>query len=488
MKRLVILLIIMSGFLLAHEEQFDCFSIIVGNKASTDGSVIIAHNEDDKGDNLFVNVVKIPSASHTEDQSIKLKHNDLIPQVKETFGFLWLELPSMEFGDAYMNENGVIIASNSCPSREDQPEITNNGIGFMLRRIIAQRARSSRDAVRIAGQLIDKYGYYSAGRSYCIAGPKEGWILHVVKGKHWIAKRIPDDHVAVLANYYTLGKVDLKDKKNYLGSPDIISYAIKRGWYKPEQDGGFDFAKAYSARGPLKSEGNILRQWRATNLLSRKQYNEKDRFPFSFKPRKKIKITSLFKVLRDHYEDTEYDLTNHYKSGTPNSTNNRTICDETTQYSFVAVLRASFPKEISNLAWIAFRRPDSNAYSPWYLSIDSPPSGYTFGNPKQAMDVHFSRPKSEFKYNPLFAFWTYNKLSELVDSEYKSRIRIVKKKWKNFENYLMENIRKKEKEFLYLLEENNTIAKNIIENYIHNLEFRKWFMAIELIKEISKSK
>jgi hypothetical protein len=41
-----------------------------------------------------------------------------------------------------------------------------------------------------------------------------------------------------------------------------------------------------------------------------------------------------------------------------------------------------------------------------------------------------------------------------------------------------------EKEFAFLLENNRTLARRIIENYIHGLEYRKWFMAAELLKEM----
>ena len=220
----------------------------------------------------------------------------------------------------------------------------------MLRRIVAERAKSARHAIKIAGSLIEKYGYYSSGRTLCIADPKEGWVLHIVKGKHWIARRVPDNEVAVISNYYTIREVDLENREDFLGSADIINYAIKRGWYNPEKDGEFDFAKIYSDPKNFKSMYNILRQWRGTNLLSENKYKIDERFPFSFKPRRKIKVNILFKVLRDHYEGTEYDLTDNYKKGgSPNFTKNRTICTSTTRFSIVAQLRNEMPKEIANI-------------------------------------------------------------------------------------------------------------------------------------------
>ena len=37
---------------------------------------------------------------------------------------------------------------------------------------------------------------------------------------------------------------------------------------------------------------------------------------------------------------------------------------------------------------------------------------------------------------------------------------------------------------LFLLKNNRSLARRIIDNYIHGLEYRKWFLAAELLKEM----
>jgi dipeptidase len=484
MKRVVsfVLIVFAAAFYLLSQED-NCFTVIAGKQATDTGSVIIAHNEDDRGF-LFVNVHKIPPASHHDNETVKLRHNGSIHQVPFTFGFLWLQIPGVEFGDSYFNDKGVVITSNSCPSREDRGELTNGGIGFMLRRIIAARAASAREAVKIAGSFIEKFGYYSSGRTLCIADANEGWILHIVKGKHWIAQRVPDHQVAVIANRYTVNAANVADKKNLMMSPGLIQYAVERGWYREDNRGTdkpFPFASVYANPESYNSQANILREWRGIQLLAKKKHKIDAPFPFSFIPRKKIDIEDLFKVLRDHYEDTEYDLTDDYKNGSPNATKNRTICTRSTKYSFVAELRADLPNEIRDIIWIAMMRPDSSAYSPWYTSMISPPAGYSRGNPDTALGTHFNKTKENYNLN--YAYWCFARLSELVDQDYRNRIKPVRKEWNNYENYVMKSIRKKEKEFKYLLNRNRNIASKILTNYIHNLEFRKWFLASELVKE-----
>ncbi|MBU1936927.1 C69 family dipeptidase, partial [bacterium] len=121
----------------AHGEG--CFSIVVGKDASVDGYVIMAHNEDD-GPPQIVHHRKVPRMKHSPGDKVELLNGGEVEQVQETWAYLWSEMPGMIFSDSYINEWGVCIASDACPSREDYPELTDGGISLMLRRLVAQRA------------------------------------------------------------------------------------------------------------------------------------------------------------------------------------------------------------------------------------------------------------------------------------------------------------------------------------------------------------
>ena len=153
----------------------------------------------------------------------------------------WAERSALE-RDYHDNEWGVAVTSDNCPSREDKPELTDGGIGYMLRRLVAQRARSAREGVLLAGRLVERFGYVDSGRTYVIGDPNEAWLCCVVNGKHWLAQRVPDGHVAMVANTYSIRQVSLDDKANVLACKDIVEYAEARGWYDPQRDGAFDFA------------------------------------------------------------------------------------------------------------------------------------------------------------------------------------------------------------------------------------------------------
>ncbi|MCK4677467.1 MAG: C69 family dipeptidase [Bacteroidales bacterium] len=410
-----------------HENSFNCFSILVGKEASKDGSVLFAHNEDDYGTRI-VNWYKVPEKNHGLEETILLKNGGEIDQVTKTFSYLWLEMPEMEFSDGFMNEFGVTIASDACRSKEDNPALVDGGIGYGLRRIMAERAQTAKEAVKIAGRLVEEKGYSSSGRTYCIAGPDEAWVLSIVNGKHWVAQRVPDDEVVVIPNYYTIREVDLSDTVNFLGSSDLIQYSTDRGWYNPAQDGNFIFRNVYGEPGSINHKDNILRMWRGVNMLSNDEFDLDAQFPFSFHPQKKISLSDLMQVLRDHYEGTDMDLTNNYLEKNPHETENRTICCSSTQYGFVAQLRSNLPAYIGSVMWLAPYRPCVHPFFPWYAGITEIPDGFYRGNFTSAGEEHFSPAVNLYENNDSLAYWSFYKNAEMIDQDYGNLIKNVQKK------------------------------------------------------------
>ena len=458
------------------ENNFNCFSIVVGKNASADGSVLFAHNEDDAGEQL-VNYYRVPRIKHKQGETIKLATGAVISQVEETYGFLWFEMPKMYFSDSYMNEWGVVISSDACGSREDQPELTDGGIGYWLRRLVAERARTARDGVKIAGKFLSRLGYASSGRTYIIADANEGWMLAAVKGKHWVARRIPDDKLAVIPNYYTIGKVALADTVNFMASPDLIDYAIQRGWYDPKADSEFHFAKAYSSRRSLKHPGNIHRMWRGINLLANKKFDIDENFPFAIAPKNKVSVQELVKVLRDHYEGTELDKSGGYQQGSPYKMNRSTICARSTQYGFVAQLRHWMPIELGAVIWLAQHRPDSQALIPWYLGIQKIPAGYAYGNFESALESHFNPPADIYGRNEDHAFWTFVALAEQVDEDYGTRILQVRNRWDAIEKDAFKNQQAFEDKVIKIYKKDPAGAGKLLTTYTGNWAAKTWEMA-----------
>ncbi len=445
----------------AFDQKLDCFSIVVGRKASSDGSVILAHNEDTGLGS--VNYFKVPKADHRPGESVMLENGGKLPQSEHTFAYLWINRPGCGVCDSYINEFGVSVASDGCPSREENPQLKDGGIVFWLRRIVAERARTAREGIKIAGKLIDEFGYASSGRSYVIADSNEGWILSVVNGKHWIAHKVPDNQVAIVANCYTLQDIDLKDTVNFIGSSDLVDYAISQGWYNPSRDGIFRFARSYSNPGSLVHPGNTCRMWRGAQLVSGRNLDSTGEFPFAVTPTKKLTIQDIMLVLRDHYEGTPLDKSLHYTLGNPHQMNEATICAGGTQYSFVAHLRNWLPVEIGPIVWIAPYRPDVQAYCPWYPSVNSIPAIYAYGDSESALKTQMDPPVSANERGNGEAFCTYVSLFKKIDHNYGKFIVPVQNSWKSFES---KSFRKQDK-----------FEKRLLKKYSHD--------APKLIKLIS---
>jgi len=131
-----------------------CYAVVVGKDASTDGAVLLGHNEQNYGQRYL----NFPRIEHRAGEMIKLQGGAEIPQVKESYAFLWSENPGIAYSDGYLNEWGVAVVSDGCPDRavelqklEAQGQLVKGGIGYMLRRLVAERAKTARDGVRIAG-------------------------------------------------------------------------------------------------------------------------------------------------------------------------------------------------------------------------------------------------------------------------------------------------------------------------------------------------
>lgn len=467
----VILLLILSlGLRAADRKDLNCYTVLVGKKASADGSVMVAHNEDDSGD-IILNIRKIAPHNYGPEVAINLGHGGTYRTDGRTNGFIWIEASAQEFADSFINEHGVVITSDACSSRETEEDYTDGGLGYMLRRILAEKARSAREAVRLAGELIEKYGYRASGRTYSIADKNEAWMLAVIRGRHWFAQRVPDDEVAVIPNYYTIRQIRLDDPDNFMGSADIIEYAEKKGWYDLEKDGPFDFKKVFSRtsrRDPV-FDGNTLRMWRGVVFLSGQNWKIEDDFPFSFKPAGKVTAERLMALLRDHYEGTEYDATDGYKSGSPNLTKFRTICTSSTINSFVAVLNNQKPEPISILVWLAPGKPDTTIYLPIYYGIEKMPEGLGTGQASHDYEgfyrEHF-QPEELIASRENLLHTSILRFERKVEGNYGTLIEVVKKELRPLEKEYLNGQKSFESKFSLLHDKNPAVAAKELNKYV----------------------
>ncbi|MCE5252172.1 C69 family dipeptidase [bacterium] len=405
-----------------------CYSIVAGRKATADGSVLFGHNEDNNP-KFVAGLRKIDRVDYKPGEQVILPGGGRIPQVPTTWAYWWLQMPELDYSDGFLNEHGVAVATDNCQSREDNPQLTDGGIGGpLLRRLVAERARTALEGVKLVGALVGQFGYTASGRTMIICDPREGWLVAMVNGKHWVAQRVPDDMVALVANTYTIREVDLADTLNFRGSPDLIDYAVKRGWYNPS-DGPFSFEKAYADPKTRDNIANTHRQWSGLRRLSADTVPapEDARLPFAVKPNTPLTVRYITTVLRDHYENTPYDPPD-YVAAPAHKRHTSTICGPYTNSSGVFQLRPNMPVEIGAVWWLAMWQPCSTPYMPLYAGMERVPAELRFGG-DLGLSCAFCVSSPEFGT----AYSVLGDLAKWVNSDYAARIPAVRDRWRAFE-------------------------------------------------------
>jgi dipeptidase len=282
----------------------------------------------------------------------------------------------------------------------------------MLRRLVAQRAKTAREGVRLAGQLVERFGYIDSGRTYIICDPDEGWLFCVVNGKHWLAQRVDDNEVAMVANTYTIRQVDLSDKDKFLASDDIIEYAISRGWYDPKKDGSFDFAAVYANPASASHPSNLNRQRSGLGYVCAKPIPVDRKLPFSVIPQNKTTVEMITEILR--HDNQGKSLTS--SSMDIGSEGICRICSGATQTSFVAQLRRNKPLEIGIVYWMCLAPPRTSIYIPYYFGISDFPTGFRSDTERPSKRLFNSKVTRPFIVEPRQAFWTFSNFYDKVNT------------------------------------------------------------------------
>ena len=345
-------------------DKMNCMTLIAGKNASATGRVLVAHNEDDGG---FV-VVRhgwVPPQDWAAGSVMPAEEGCAeIPQVSHTLGYYWTEYRKDTCGlttaDGFVNERGVVIVSNSMGTSRESMEnadcVKDGGIGYNLRRALAERAGSAREGARILMELIDEWGYAPSGRAYTIADKDEAFMFQLVRGRHYMGARVPDDALAVMPNHYNLHS--LHDCPEMFYPADLVSYAIAQGWYTPARHGDFsDF--------------------------------EKEGMPFCVKADHPVDAMRMADILSSHYEGT-HDCCAHFGPGlSPHDASSiRYICTGTTLESDLFILRDD-PRLTT--VFSAFGRPCQLPYIPLHPLLGLPESLSPMADAPASM-VHHLRP------------------------------------------------------------------------------------------------
>ena len=471
-------LILSAAMLLASSGAFACSNLIVGKKASVDGSVMVSYNADDYG--MFGHLCHYPAGTHPKgsmrqiyDWDSGVYHGE-IEEAPVTYNVI-----------GNINEFQLSIGETTYGGREEMVDSTGILDYGSLIYVTLQRAKTAREAISVMTSLVEKYGYNSEGETFSICDPNEAWIMEMQgtgagsKGVVWVAMRIPDDAICAHANQSRIGKFNMKDKKNVLYSKNVISYARKMGWFNGN-DSDFSWKNTYAFPDFSGRRFCDARVWSFFNHYA----DDFDRYlpwalgkdkdaedmPLWIVPNRKLSVADVENGMRDHYEGTALALDTTSIGGgiyempyrpTPLTFtvdgkqyfNERPISTQQTAFTFVSQLRSWLPREIGGVLW--FGNDDANmvAYTPVYCGNTVQPACY---NTKGADAVTFSSDN---------AFWLCNMVSNMVYPRYSQLFPELKAVRDSLETSYFANQASIEKQAVDLYQTDKAAALKLLNNY-----------------------
>ncbi len=462
MKRLLITALLA---MLGWESALACTNLIVGKKASADGSVMCTYNCDGFGfsGSLFYS----PAGKHAPGEQITVNgwgpvhKGRYVKQVEYTYNVVGL-----------MNEKQLTIVETTFDGRLEL--VNEDGLldYFTLMRLALQRSTTAREAIKCMAELVEEYGYNSSGESITVCDPNEAWVMEIIgkgpkrNGAVWVALRIPDDCICAHANLSRIRQFPQESGKSIssknLGrindpevecvyAADVISFAREKGFFNGK-DEEFSFRDAYC---PIDFENVRYADARVWSFF-RHHYSQEemdkylpyingdfdvcDHLPLWIKPDKPLSLRDLQQDMRDHYEGTPLDMTSdmtagpwgmpvrplpmHYKdSDSLDYFRERPIATQQSGFTMTCQMRSWLPDDVGGVTW--FNCDDANmvAYVPLYCCITKVPACFRQEN----------NPRNEFSFES--AFWMNNWVANMVYPRYSMMIGDLRKAQNELEDY-----------------------------------------------------
>ncbi|MBO7083300.1 MAG: C69 family dipeptidase [Bacteroidales bacterium] len=461
MKKLLLTLFIALGF----QSAWACTNLIVGKKASADGSVMCTYNCDGFG--FSGSLSYSPPGQHAEGELIAIHgwgpshEGQYVKQVPYTYNVVGL-----------MNERQVTIVETTFDGRLEL--VNRDGLldYFSLMRLALQRSSTAREAIKCMAELVEEYGYNSSGETITICDPNEAWIMEIIgkgpdrKGAVWVALRIPDDCICAHANLSRirqfpqekgrsinskqLAKIN-KPEVECIYAYDVISFAREKGFFSGK-DADFSFREAYC---PIDFENVRYADARVWSFFRHHYSHEEmdkylpyingdfdqcDHLPLWIKPDKPLSMRDLQNDMRDHFEGNALDMTAdmtagpwgmpirplpmHFKdSDSVAYFRERPIACQQSGFTMTCQMRSWLPDDVGGVTW--FNCDDANmvAYVPLYCCITQVPDAFRPEN----------NPRNEFSDKS--AFWMNNWVANMIYPRYSLMIGDLRKAQKELEDY-----------------------------------------------------
>ncbi len=374
-----------------------CTTILIGKKASYDGSTLMARNEDSG------------LGHYSSKKFIVVKPEEQPRLYRSVISKVEIELPDdpmryTAMPNAIDNEgiwaeagiNDCNVAMTATETLTSNYRVTaadplvKSGIGEEdLVTIVLPYIHSAREGVLRLGSLIEKYGTYERN-GIGFQDVDEIWWFENIGGHHWMAKKVDDDKYVVCPNQQGIDYFDLVDafskQESHMCSSDLIEFIEKNHLDVTMQEHDIRKETMFDTRGAFGTHSdsdhcyNTPRAWIMERHLNPNTFiwdgpdadfnPESDDIPFALVPEKKITIDDVKYVLSSYYQSTDY---NPYDKRASKGGKYRPIGINRNNFVAITQLRPYMPKDIMAIEWIAEGSNAFNTVVPFYSNVLATP-------------------------------------------------------------------------------------------------------------------
>ncbi|MGI6401261.1 MAG: dipeptidase [Thermoguttaceae bacterium] len=384
-----------------------------------------------------------------------------------------------------MNDCQVAIAETTWGGHEDLV----NEVGKLkypeLMTAALQCASTAREAVEFMGWLVNEFGYIDEGESISVCDKNEAWIFEICgtgataendTGCVWVAMRVPDGQITAHANQARIGVFPKDDPDNCIYSDNIEQFAIDHGLYDPNSGKPFSFYEVYGCNGVGDLRACEKRVWSifrraAPSLNLSVDYAQgvegAEPYPWSITPDHKLSTADVAALMRDHYDGTEFDLSEGIDAGPYGYAMRcrplyweldgkqyaweRPISTQQTCFSIITRSRSDLPDVVGGLVWFGWDDTYTTCYTPIYAASTRVPKSTNVG--------------SINRFDMKTGWWTYNLVANYAYPRYKEMIPMIKAEQERLENYFYDLSPSIEKAAVEIAKTNETLAIEFLTDY-----------------------
>lgn len=381
-----------------------CTTILVGKKASFDGSTIVARNEDSSnGEFCPKRFVSVDPAGKTSYTSVISHLTVPLPQG----GVRYTAMPNADLKEGLWEEAGFNARNVSMSATEtlttnervlaadplvryDATTGTPGGIGEEdIITLVLPYVATAREGVARFGALLEQYGTYEAN-GVIISDVDEIWYVETIGGHHWIARRVPDDCYATIPNQLGIDSFDLADafgeQREHLCSADLREFMdahhLNRTIGAAADPDRFNPRTAFGTATTKDHIYNTPRAWYMQRHLNPSEDWDSpaarytpasDDIPWCRVPENAVTIEDIDFLMSAHFEGTPYDP--YGTLGTPESRHRyRPIGINRTGHMVAMQIRPYAPAASRSIMWISYGSGPFTAATPFYANVNDTPA------------------------------------------------------------------------------------------------------------------